>query len=110
MELLIPSAMAAAAPQQGTPGLMSNLLCFGFLFLIFYFMLIRPQQKRQKEHRAMVGGLAKGDEVMTSGGMLGKVIEVSEQYLTVEISDGVNVKVRRDTVGALMPKGTIKSV
>ena len=110
MSFLIPSAFAAAAPEPGAPGLMSNLLFFVFLILIFYFMLIRPQQKRQKEHRAMVDALAKGDEVMTSGGMLGKVVDISDQYLTVEIADGVNVKVRRDTVGALMPKGTIKSV
>ena len=110
MDFLIPTAFAAAAPEAGAPNVMANLMFFVFLIFIFYFMLIRPQQKRQKEHRGMVDALAKGDEVMTSGGVLGKVTEVSEQYLTVEIADGVQVKVRRDTVGALVPKGTIKSV
>ena len=76
--------------------------------VIFYFLLIRPQQKKQKEHQAMVGTLAAGDEVVTGGGMLGQVIEVGEQFLTVEIADSVRIKVQRFQVSAVLPKDTIK--
>jgi preprotein translocase subunit YajC len=76
---------------------------------VFYFLLIRPQSKRAKEHSAMVAALEAGAEVVTSGGILGKVVEVSDQFLTVEIADGVKVKVQRHTVSQVLPKGTIKS-
>ena len=79
------------------------------LVVVFYFLLIRPQQKKQKEHRQMVEALATGDEVITGGGVLGKVTELGEQFLTVEIADGVSVKVQRHTVSTVLPKGTIKS-
>jgi preprotein translocase subunit YajC len=95
-----------AAPAGG--GFMS----FGLLILIFiafYFLLLRPQSKRQKEHRKMVEALAKGDEVITSGGMLARVTQVGEQFLTVEVANGVELKVQRSSVSALMPKGTIKN-
>jgi preprotein translocase subunit YajC len=79
------------------------------LIVVFYFLLIRPQQKKQKEHRQMVEALAVGDEVVTGGGVLGKVTELGEQFLTVEIAVGVSVKVQRHTVAAILPKGSMKS-
>ena len=80
------------------------------IFVVFYFLLIRPQAKRAKEHRSMVGALAVGDEVETSGGILGKVTESGDQFLTVEIADGVRVKVQRQTITRVLPKGTLKNV
>jgi len=79
------------------------------LIVVFYFLLIRPQQKKQKEHRQMVETVAAGDEIVTGGGVLGKVTEVGEQFLTVEVADGVSVKVQRHTVATVLPKGTVKS-
>jgi preprotein translocase subunit YajC len=76
---------------------------------IFYFLLIRPQQRKAKEHQAMVAKLAQGDEVVTAGGLLGRVLEVGESFVTLEIADGVRVKVQRFQVLSLMPKGTLKS-
>ena len=99
-------AQAAGAPQQG--GLMS-LLPLIAIFVVFYFLLIRPQQKRAKEHKKMTEALAKGDEVITNGGTLGKITDVGETFVTVEIAQGVEIKVQRSAVQALMPKGTIKS-
>ena len=108
MEWLIPSAYAQAA--GGTqPNAFIQLLPLVLIFVVFYFLLIRPQAKRAKEHKAMVAALAVGDEVVTSGGILGKVTETGEQFLTVEVADGVRVKVQRHTVGAVLPKGTLKN-
>ena len=76
---------------------------------IFYFLLIRPQQKKAKEHQAMVAKVAAGDEVVTAGGILGKVVEVGDAFLTLEIADGVRIKVQKFQVTSLMPKGTLKS-
>ncbi|MBT5558601.1 MAG: preprotein translocase subunit YajC, partial [Proteobacteria bacterium] len=78
------------------------------LFVIFYFLLIRPQQKRAKQHRDMVAGLSKGDEVVTNGGILGKITDVGENFMTVEIASGTHVKVQKSLVQTMMPKGTIK--
>ena len=80
-----------------------------FIFAIFYFLLIRPQQKKAKEHQAMVSKLSAGDEVVTSGGILGRVVEVGDAFLTVEVADGVRVKVQKGQVTSLMPKGNLKS-
>lgn len=99
-------AQAAGAPQQG--GLMS-LLPLIAIFVVFYFLLIRPQQKRAKEHKKMTEAIAKGDEVITTGGTLGKVTGVGETFVTVEVATGVEVKVQRSAIQALMPKGTIKA-
>jgi preprotein translocase subunit YajC len=77
--------------------------------VIFYFLLIRPQQKKAKEHQALVSKLSAGDEVVTTGGILGKVTEVGDSFVTIEIADGVRVKVQKFQVGSLMPKGTLKS-
>lgn len=106
MEWLIQDAWAQAE-GQGNPFI--SLLPLVLIFAVFYFLLIRPQNKRQKEHRELVASLAVGDEVVTAGGVLGKVIEVKEQFLHVQVADGVVLKVQRHTIGAVMPKGTIKS-
>jgi preprotein translocase subunit YajC len=108
MEWLIPSAFAQAA-GGAQPNAFVQLLPLVLIFVVFYFLLIRPQAKRAKEHKAMVAALAVGDEVVTSGGILGKVTETGEQFLTVEIAEGVRVKVQRHTVGAVLPKGTLKN-
>ena len=79
------------------------------LFAVFYFVLIRPQSKRQKEHKAMVASLSKGDEVVTNGGLLGKTTNVGDSFVTIEIADGIQVRIQRLSIAALMPKGTIKS-
>jgi preprotein translocase subunit YajC len=108
MEWLIPSAWAQAA-GGAQPNAFVQLLPLVLIFVVFYFLLIRPQAKRAKEHKAMVTALAVGDEVVTSGGILGRITEAGEQYLTVEVAEGVRVKVQRHTVGAILPKGTYKS-
>ena len=79
------------------------------IFVLFYFLLIRPQMKRQKEHRQMVESLSTDDEIVTAGGVLGRVTEVGEQFVTVEVADGIRLKVQRHTIGAVMPKGTFRS-
>jgi preprotein translocase subunit YajC len=108
MDWLISTASAQGAGATGTSG-MGALLLPIVMIVVFYFLLIRPQSKRAKEHRAMVASLEVGAEVATSGGIIGKVTEVSEQFLTVEIAPGVNVKVQRHTVSQVLPKGTLKS-
>ena len=77
--------------------------------VIFYFLLIRPQQKKAKEHQALVSKLQAGDEVVTTGGILGKVTEVGDSFVTIEVAEGVRMKVQKFQVGSLMPKGTLKS-
>jgi len=79
------------------------------LFAVFYFVLIRPQSKRQKEHKAMVASLSKGDEVVTNGGLLGKITNVGDSFVTLEVTEGTQVKVQSMAVASLMPKGTIRS-
>jgi preprotein translocase subunit YajC len=79
------------------------------IFALFYFLLIRPQNKRQKEHREMVAALEKSQEVVTGGGVLGKVTEVSDLWVTVVVAEGVTLKVQKSTITALMPKDTIKN-
>jgi len=108
MDWLISSAYAQTAPaQQGSPWM--SMLPLVLIFVVFYFLLIRPQTKRAKEHQAMVKSLEAGAEVVTAGGIIGKVTELSDQFLTVEIADGVQVKVQRHTVSQVLPKGTVKS-
>ena len=107
--LLISDAAAqAAAPEAGAPSLINALFLPIMLIVVFYFLLIRPQQKKQKEHRAMVEALSVGSEIVTGGGVLGKVTELGEQFVTIEIADGVNIKVQRHSIGAVLPKDTIK--
>jgi preprotein translocase subunit YajC len=108
MNFFISDAWAQAAGASSGPG-MTDLIFFVAIILMFYFMLIRPQMKRQKEHKKMVSEMAKGDEVVTNGGLLGKITKVGDDFLTVQIADGVEVKVQRAQVAAVMPKGTIKN-
>ena len=105
MDFFISNAYAQSAPTGGSLG--SMLLPMLVIFGAFYFLLIRPQQKRQKAHTALVGELATGDEVLTSGGILAKVTAVSEHYATVKIADGVEIKIQKSTVSQVVPKGTI---
>jgi preprotein translocase subunit YajC len=105
LNFFIPEAMAQSGAAGGSSGFVAMLPMIA-LFVIFYFLLIRPQQKRQKEHKNMVSGLAKGDEVVTMGGMLGKINAVEDNFLTVEIAKGTEVRIQRMSVQAMMPKGT----
>jgi preprotein translocase subunit YajC len=106
MDFFISSAYAQDAAPTG--GLMSFLPLI-VIFAVFYFMLIRPQMKRSKEHRQLVSQLGKGDEVVTNGGLLGRITDVSESFVTLEIADNVQIKLQRQSVTNVMPKGTIKS-
>jgi preprotein translocase subunit YajC len=111
MSFFISDAMAEAAPAASQqPGMIEALFPFVILFVVFYFLLIRPQSKRAKEHKAMVEAVGKGDEVITQGGLYGKVTEVSEEYLQVQLADNVEVKVQRGAITSLLPKGTIKNL
>ena len=107
MQFFIQDAHAQGGGVGGGPG---ELIFIVVIFVVFYFLLIRPQQKRAKEHRQMVEALSKGDEVVTNGGLLGKITDVGESFLTVEIADGLSVHVQRASVAAVMPKGTMKSL
>ena len=104
----IANAWAQGAPPQG--GAASGLFMFVVLAAVFYFLLIRPQMKQVKEHRKLVESLAKGDEVVTSGGMLGRINEIGDNFLVLEISKDVEVKVQKQSVTQVMPKGTLKSL
>jgi preprotein translocase subunit YajC len=108
MDWLIPSASAQAAGGS-QPNALVQMLPLVLIFVVFYFLLIRPQSKRAKEHKGMVAALAVGDEVVTSGGILGRITEAGEQFLTVEVAEGVRLKVQRHTVSSVLPKGTMKS-
>jgi len=99
---------AATTAQQGDP-IMGLLFPIG-LVVLFYFFLIRPQSKRAKEHRNMVEAISKGDEVVTTGGILGKVVDVKENFISLEISNEITVNVQKNMVSTLMPKGTIKDL
>ena len=106
LDFFIASAYAQDAAQPG--GLMSFLPLI-VIFIIFYFLLIRPQMKRAKEHRKLVSELAVGDEIVTNGGLLGRITKVGESFVTVELAETVQIKVQRHAVSSIMPKGTIKS-
>jgi preprotein translocase subunit YajC len=112
--VFISSAFAQTAPAAATGGsgdIMSSLtgmLPLVLMFVVLYFVMIRPQMKRQKEHRAMIDAIAKGDEVATAGGIIGKVTRLSEGFLHIEIASGVEVQVQRSAVAQVLPKGTVK--
>jgi preprotein translocase subunit YajC len=111
--VLISTAYAQTAPAAPAGGgdLMSSLgsmLPLVLMFVVLYFIMIRPQMKKQKEHRAMIDALAKGDEVATSGGLIGKVTKIGEGTLGVEIANGVEVQLQRHAVVQVLPKGTVK--
>ena len=110
MDWLISTAAAQAQGASGQPSALMQFLPLVLIFIVFYFLLIRPQTKRAKEHRSMVAALEVGAEVVTNGGILGKVTELAEQFITVEVAPGVNVKVQRQAVSQVLPKGSLKSV
>ena len=114
--MLISNAYAQAAtaastdPTGGLMGLMPIIL----MFIVLWFLMIRPQMKKSKEHQKMVGEMVKGDEIVTQGGMAGKIVKVGENYITLEIAEGKNgtveVLIQKQAVGALLPKGTLKNL
>ena len=87
-----------------------NIIFFAGFALIFYFILWRPQSKRSKEHKALTEGISKGDEVLTTGGMLGKINKVDDNYIVIQVADNVELKMQKSSVAAALPKGTIKSI
>ena len=89
---------------------MGNLILLGGFIVIFYFLMWRPQNKRQKEHKALLGDLAKGDEVATAGGLIGKVVKVNDDFLLIEVANDVQLPVQKSAVTAALPKGTIKGI
>jgi preprotein translocase subunit YajC len=109
MDFLINTAQAQAAGGAGGQSLMQAMLLPALLLVVFYFLLIRPQSKRAKEQREMLSKIAAGDEVATTGGILGKVTEVGDQFLTLEIANGVSVKLQKIQVSLVLPKGTVRN-
>ena len=107
--MFISEAFAQAAPAAADSpfGSLGSMLPLVLMFVVLYFVMIRPQMKRQKEAKSMIEALAKGDEVVTTGGMLGKISKIGESYLTVEISSGVEIQVQRGAVVQVLPKGTV---
>jgi preprotein translocase subunit YajC len=106
---LITTAHAQAAGGPGGSDLMTFLPMIA-IFVVFYFLLIRPQQKKAKEAKAMLEALQKGDEVVTAGGMLGRIAKLTDQYVTVEVAPNTEITVQRQAVAQLLPKGTIKNL
>jgi preprotein translocase subunit YajC len=112
MSFFIRDVMAAAntaAPGAPTDGTFSFVM-LGAIFVLFYFMLIRPQNKRAKDHKNLITNLKKGDEVVTSGGVLGKINTIEEQFMKVTIAEGVDITIQRSAVSSVLPKGTLKSL
>jgi preprotein translocase subunit YajC len=106
--VFISPAYAQAAAGGSTQDTLMGMLPLVLMFVVLYFVMIRPQMKKQKEHKAMVEALAKGDEVVTAGGFLGKVSKIGETYIGVELASGVEVQMQRTAVVQVLPKGTIK--
>lgn len=107
MDFLIANAYAQDA--AGQPGMFAQLLPLILIFIVFYFLLIRPQMKRAKEHKALVAGLSKGDEVVTNGGLLGRITDLNDSFVTLELAENVQIKIQRNAIATVMPKGTMKS-
>ena len=108
--MFISNAYAQAAAPGGAPSAPLNLLLLGGLIFVMYFLMIRPQMKRQKEQKAMIDGLAKGDEIVTAGGVVGKITKVSDGYVTMEVAEGTEILMQKAAVTLLLPKGTIKAL
>jgi preprotein translocase subunit YajC len=109
--VFISEAFAQAAPAAGSDSMfggLGSMLPLVLMFVVLYFVMIRPQMKRQKEAKAMIDALAKGDEVVTSGGMLGKISKMGESFISLEVAGGVEIQVQRSAVVQVMPKGTVK--
>ncbi len=99
-------AQGTGSPDQGLIAFLPMIA----IFIIFYFMLIRPQQKKGKEQKAMIDAITKGDEVVSAGGIVGKVAKINENYVTLEVASGVEINVQRSAIALLLPKGTIKAL
>lgn len=111
--MFISNAYAQAAPAAANAGLMGNLSTFLpliLMFVVMYFLMIRPQQKRAKEQKQMMDALTKGDEVVTAGGILGKVSKVNDTYVTIEVAANTEIVVQKHSITTLLPKGTLKSL
>jgi preprotein translocase subunit YajC len=106
----ISSAWAQGAGGGAAGGGIESILLIVLMFGVLYFMMIRPQMKRAKEHRAMIDALAKGDEVITAGGILGRIMKLNENYATLEIANNVEVQVQRSAVQVVLPKGSLKNI
>lgn len=110
LDLLIPAAYAqAAGPAQPQGGGLGMMLMPLILIAVMYFLMIRPQMKRSKEHRSMLEALSRGDEVITNGGLAGVVTDIGDNFVTVEIADNVRVRVQKSAVGNVLPKGSLKA-
>ncbi|MCE2869967.1 MAG: preprotein translocase subunit YajC [Oxalobacteraceae bacterium] len=108
--MFISNAYAQTTGAAGAAGGLMSFLPIILMFVVLYFLMIRPQMKRQKEQKAMIDALSKGDEVITAGGLLGKVTKVNDTYITVEVSEGTEVIVQKAAVTLLLPKGSIKAL
>lgn len=103
-------AEGAPAAQPQAPSAIMNIVLFGGFIVLFYFMLWRPQSKRAKEHKDLMADLNKGDEVITNGGLMGKILRVKDDFIALEIAEGVEIKVQKVSVSAKLPKGTLKDI
>lgn len=108
--MLISSAYAQAAGAADPGGSMMQFLPIILMFVVLWFLMIRPQQKRAKEHKAMLDALAKGDEIVTGGGIAGRVVKVGENFVAVELADGIEVQVQKPAITLVLPKGTLKAL
>eukprot|EP01133_Synstelium_polycarpum_P015563 gene15563-18487_t len=106
----ISNAYAQSTDALGLGGNLTSFLPLVLMFVVMYFLMIRPQQKRAKEQRAMMDALAKGDEVVTAGGMLGRVVKVVDAYVTIEVASGTEITVQKSSITTLLPKGTLKAL
>ncbi|KTC64939.1 SecYEG protein translocase auxillary subunit (plasmid) [Legionella adelaidensis] len=110
MSFFISDAIAAAPAPGAQPDGSFSFLMIAAIFVLFYFMLIRPQNKRAKEHRDLISNLKKGDEIITTGGLLAKITSIEEQYLKISIAEGVEISLQKNAVSSVLPKGTLKSL
>ena len=106
----ISNAYAQSTDALGLGGNLTSFLPLVLMFVVMYFLMIRPQQKRAKEQRAMMDALTKGDEVVTAGGMLGRVVKVVDAYVTIEVASGTEITVQKSSITTLLPKGTLKAL
>ena len=113
MSFFISSAYAQQAAASGAgaePNSMVTWLFLGGFIVIFYFMILRPQMKRNKEHKNLLGGIQKGDEVITTGGIAGRIVKVTDEFIVLAVSDSVQLKFQKSAIGATLPKGTLKAI
>ncbi len=106
----ISNAYAQSTDALGLGGNLTSFLPLVLMFVVMYFLMIRPQQKRAKEQKAMMDALTKGDEVVTAGGMLGRVVKVVDAYVTIEVATGTEITVQKSSITTLLPKGTLKAL